>query len=70
MVHDADARRREVARRGQGHADHATLRGAVGDLADLAVVGGDRGGVDAHAALAVLARLVGQHGVGRRSAGR
>ena len=70
MVHHADARRREVARRGQRHADHAALRGAVGDLADLAVVGGDRRGVDAHAALAVLERLVGQHRRSRRSAGR
>ena len=36
-------------------ADDAALGGRVGDLADLAVEGGDRGGVHAHAALAVLA---------------
>ena len=43
---------REVARRRQRHADDRALRGRVGDLADLAVEGRDRGGVDAHAALA------------------
>ena len=67
MVHHADARRGQVARRGQRHADHAALGGAVGDLPDLAVVGGDRRGVDAHAALAVLERLVGQHGARREA---
>ncbi len=59
----ADAGAGQVAGRGQRHAHHAALRGAVGDLPDLSVVGGDRGGVDAHAALAVLQWLVGQHGV-------
>ena len=58
---DADPVLREVARGGQRHADDAALGGGVGDLADLAVVGGDRGGVHAHAALAVLGRLVGDH---------
>jgi hypothetical protein len=38
-----------------------TLRGAVGELADLAVVGGDRGGVDAHPALALVVGLVAGH---------
>ena len=37
------------------------LRGRVGDLADLAVEGGDRGGVDADAALAALVGLVVDH---------
>ena len=61
MVIDADAALGHVARRGQGHADDAALRGRVGDLADLAVVGGDRGGVDADAALAFLVGLVLAH---------
>jgi hypothetical protein len=39
----------------------AALRGRVGGLADLAVEGGDRGGHDHGAALAVLARLVPRH---------
>ena len=59
--HDPDAARGHVARRRQGHADDAALRGRVGDLADLAVVGGDRGGVDADAALALLVGLVLAH---------
>ena len=42
---DANAARGHVAGGGQGHADDAALRGGVGDLADLAVVGGDRGSV-------------------------
>ena len=58
---DADPVLREVAGGGEGHPDDAALGGRVGDLADLAVEGGDRGGVDAHAALAVLERLVGDH---------
>ena len=53
--HDADALVGQVARRRQRHADDAALGGRVGDLADLPVVGGGRRGVDAHAALAVLA---------------
>ena len=51
----------EVAGRGQRHADHAALRRRVRDLPDLAVVGGDRGGVDANAALAVGERLIPEH---------
>ena len=58
---DADAARGQVARRRQRHADDAALRGRVGDLADLAVVGGDRGRVDADAALALLVGLVLAH---------
>ena len=50
--HHPHAARGHVARRRQRHADDAALGGGVGDLADLAVVGGDRGGVDADAALA------------------
>ena len=59
--HHADAARGQVARGRQGHADDAALRGGVGDLADLAVVGGDRGGVDADAALALGVGLVVAH---------
>ncbi len=51
--HDADAELREVARDRQRHADDAALGRRVGDLADLAVERGDRGGVDDDAALAV-----------------
>ncbi len=58
---DADAARGHVAGGRQGHADDAALGGGVGDLADLAVVGGDRGGVDADAALALAVGLVLAH---------
>ncbi len=58
---DADAQRGEVAGGGQRHADDAALRRAVGGLPDLAVVGGDRRGVHADAALAVLLGLVAGH---------
>ena len=44
---DADAGLGEVARGRERHADDAALGRGVGDLADLAVVGGDRGGGDA-----------------------
>ena len=64
---DADARAREVARGRQRHPDHAALRGRVGDLADLAVEGRDRGGVDDHAALAAVVGLVGEHRRGREA---
>src|SRR5690606_30101838 len=47
---DPDADDREVAGDGQGHADDATLRGRVGDLADLAVEGRHRGDGDDAAA--------------------
>ena len=56
IVIDADAAAGQVAGGGQGQADDAALRGRVGDLADLAVEGGDRGGVDADAALAARRR--------------
>ena len=48
---------RQVACHGQRHADQAALGGAVGLLADLAVEGGDRGGEQHDAALAVGQRL-------------
>ena len=68
IVHDADADAREVARDRQRHADDAALGGRVGGLADLAVEGGDRRGVDDDAALAVGERLEPGHR-GRRRAG-
>ena len=58
---------RQVARDRKRHADDAAFGGRVGDLADLAVEGRDRRGVDDHAALAVLVRLVDEHR-GRREA--
>ena len=48
---DADLQAGEIARRRQGHADHATLRGRIGDLPDLAFIGRDTRGVDGDAAL-------------------
>ena len=53
--------RREVARGRQRHADDPALGRRVGDLADLAVVRGDRRGVDADAALALGVGLVAEH---------
>ncbi len=64
---DADAVLREVACRGQRHADDAALRSRVGDLPDLAVERGDRGCVHAHAAFAVLAGLGADHRRGREA---
>src|SRR5690606_36894766 len=55
----ADAELGQVARGGHGHAVHATLGGRVGDLADLALERRHGGGVDDHAALAVLVDRVG-----------
>src|SRR3546814_11113417 len=51
---------------GEGHAGDAGLGGGVGDLPDLALEGGDAGGVDDHAALVVIG-LVLRH-VGRGEA--
>ena len=62
--HHPDAGRGEVAGERQRHRDDAALGRRVGGLADRAVEGGDRGGVDDDAALAVLERL------GRRDGGR
>src|SRR5207245_1408732 len=55
----ANAELRQVARGRDGHSVYAALGGRVRDLADLALEGGDRGGVDDHAALAVLVDGVG-----------
>ena len=52
---------RELARDGQRHARDAGLGGRVGGLADLAFEGGDRRGVDDHAALAIGVRRVRLH---------
>ena len=57
----------EVARGREREADDAALGGRVGDLADLAVVGGDRGGVDADAALALVVGVVAEHRGGREA---
>src|SRR6266850_139546 len=54
----ANAELGEIASDGQRHADDAALGGGVGGLADLAVEGGDGGGVDHHASLAFLVGLV------------
>ncbi len=48
---DADQQVREIARHRQRETDDAALRGRIGGLADLAVIGGDARGVDHHAAL-------------------
>ena len=65
--HHPDPAPGEVTRGGQGHRDDPALGGGVGDLPDLAVEGGDRGGVDADAALACLVGLIAAHR-GRRQA--
>ena len=59
--HAADAEARQLARDRQRHAGDRRLGGGVGRLADLALEGGDRGGVDQQAALAVGARRVVLH---------
>ena len=46
MAIDADAEAAEVARHRERHPGDAGLGRGVGDLADLALEGGDRGGVD------------------------
>ncbi len=55
--HHAHADGREVASRGQRHADDAALRRRVRGLADHALEGRDRRGHDHHAALVVLERF-------------
>ena len=65
IVHTRMPRPRQVARGGQRHPRDAGLRGGVGDLADLAVEGRDRGGHHHRAALAVLVLLVLVHRGGR-----
>ena len=59
--HHPDPAARQIAGGRQREADDAALRRRVGDLADLAVEGGDRGGVDADAALAPVVGLVVDH---------
>ena len=56
-----DAELRKLARDRQGHADDAALRGRIGGLPDLAVIGRDRSGVDHDAALAACKRLQLRH---------
>ena len=50
---DPDRPLREVARRVEGHAHDAGLRRGIGELADLPLPRGDRGGKDEHAAVSV-----------------
>ena len=54
-------KRAELARRRQGQRDDAALGRGIGGLADLALEGGDRGGRDDDAALAVAVRLGDRH---------
>jgi hypothetical protein len=54
---DPHADLREIARRRQRHSDHAALRRAVGDLADLPVEGGDGRGAHDDAPLTVFEGL-------------
>src|SRR5690606_12745363 len=61
---DADQLLREVARDRQGHADDTALGGGIGRLSDLTGFGGDGGGVDDNAALAVD-RIEREHPGGR-----
>src|SRR5699024_5855588 len=62
---DADAELREVARGADAHRVDATLGRGVGDLPDLALVGGHGGGVDDDATLAVLVHhILRGHGLG------
>ncbi len=67
---DADPAAREVAGGRQRQPDDAALRRRVGDLADLAVEGGDRGGVDADAALAALVAARSRSSPSPRAGGR
>src|SRR5690606_19864512 len=62
-----DAQRGQVAGGDQRHAHHAALGRGVGQLADLALEGGDRGGGDDDAAAALVER-VGFGDGGRRQA--
>ena len=52
--HHPDTRTGEFAGDRQGHRDHAALGRGIGRLPDLAVEGGDRGGVDNDATFVVL----------------
>ena len=64
MAHNADAELRELAGDRQHHRNDAALGGGIGGLPDLPVIGGDRGGRDDHAALAVIERIERRHRVG------
>jgi hypothetical protein len=55
--HYTDTHARKFARRRQCHADHAGFRRRVSRLSDLALIGGDRCGVDDDATLAVFQRI-------------
>ena len=58
----------EVPGHGQGHAHYAALAGGIGQLADLALHGGDGGGVDDDAAAAVTVdRLIPGHLLSRKA---
>jgi 3-oxoacyl-[acyl-carrier-protein] synthase III len=59
--HHPDAVRREIPRGRKGKADHASLRGRIGRLPDLALERGDRRRVDDDPALAGASRLVRGH---------
>jgi len=63
---DADALAHQIARDRQGHADHPALRRRIGGLADLAILGRDRGGVDDRAALAKPVERIERHHPGGR----
>src|SRR4029450_8558431 len=54
---------------GEGLPGAPRVGGGVGGLADLAVERGHRGGVDDHAPLAVVERLVGRPGLGGPAGG-
>src|SRR5271169_3833748 len=60
--HDPHADGGQVAGGGQRHPDHRTLGGRIGELADLAVEGGDRRRVHDDAPLAVVQGLGPGHG--------
>ncbi|MND80576.1 hypothetical protein D3C80_723490 [compost metagenome] len=60
--HHTDAEARQFTGRRQGQAGDRALGGGVGGLTDLAVVGGNRGGVDDHPTLTLSARFAFGHG--------
>lgn len=63
----ADAVVRQLARRGQRQADNAALGSAVGSLANLPVISGNRSGQEDHPALAIVERIEPNH-IGRSEA--
>src|ERR1700744_4391351 len=58
---DADSGSGEFPGGGKGHADDASLRSGIGGLANLALVGGDGGGVDDDSPLVFVQRAGGGH---------